>query len=439
MSSIQRAVTAKAGLSAADCWGVALQQVMSTLIAQLIQDRQLYPVFQPITNLDTDATVGFEALARGPAGSELEMPGALFAAAEPEGLIGELDRVCRERALSDAIAGGLGQDDLLFINVEPAWLEQDGALGELRETYLGRISLVIELTERALAARPSEVLATVRWLRERGWCIALDDVGADHRSLALMPFVAPEIIKLDRDVVQGNMPAADAARVVNAVAAEAERSGALILAEGIESSAHLTRARSMGATLGQGWLLGRPGPLRCNGPSSRSESGGVPRRPPATDIASTPFELIADSRRLRRGDKHLLLALSRQLEEEALRLGSEAVVLATFQSADFFTPTSRRRYERLAGSAALVGVLGVGLDSEPAPGVRGASLRADDPLRGEWDVIVVSPHFAGAFVARDLGDTGQDMERRFDFLVTYERPLVVAAAQTLLRSVIRSE
>ena len=49
--------------------------------------------------------------------------------------------------------------------------------------------------------------------------------------------------------------------MLNAVAAEAERSGALLLAEGIETEEHLARARAVGATLGQGWLFGRPGPL----------------------------------------------------------------------------------------------------------------------------------------------------------------------------------
>ena len=73
-------------------------------------------------------------------------------------------------------------------------------------------------------------------------------------------------------------------------------------------------------------------------------------------------------RRVRRGDKRLLLALSRQLEAEASALGGEAVVLATFQDADFFTPRSRDAYEALARSAALVGALGFGLGEEPAVG-----------------------------------------------------------------------
>jgi DICT domain-containing protein len=55
-----------------------------------------------------------------------------------------------------------------------------------------------------------------------------------------------------------------------------------------------------------------------------------------------------------------------------------------------------------------------------------------DPVRGEWDLAVVGPHFAGALVARDLGDSGPDLDRRFDYLLTYDRELVVDVASTLL-------
>ena len=65
--------------------------------------------------------------------------------------------------------------------------------------------------------------------------------------------------------------------------------------------------------------------------------------------------------------------------------------------------------------------------------VRGSSLKEDDPLTGEWSVAVLGPHFAAALVAVDLGDTGPEMERRFDFALTYDRDLVIEAASALMR------
>ena len=76
--------------------------------------------------------------------------------------------------------------------------------------------------------------------------------------------------------------------------------------------------------------------------------------------------------------------------------------------------------------------LGTGLGDEPAPGVHGTTFGADDPLRGEWNVIVVGPHRAAALVARDLGDDVPDQQRGFDFVLTHDRALVVEAARALL-------
>jgi DICT domain-containing protein len=80
----------------------------------------------------------------------------------------------------------------------------------------------------------------------------------------------------------------------------------------------------------------------------------------------------------------------------------------------------------------MVVVLGEGMPAEPVPGVRGADLRSDDPMLGEWAVVVVAPHFAAAFVARDLEDDGPDLERAFDYVLTYDRELVLDAARSVM-------
>jgi EAL domain-containing protein (putative c-di-GMP-specific phosphodiesterase class I) len=415
---------------------MAAQPQLVSSIESLIAQGGLRAVFQPIVELETGRTIGHEALARGPRGSSLENPTQLFAAAGAEGVYTKLDRACRGIALNRALAAGLGPSDLLFLNAEPAGLGPEGVLDPIEDDDFRRVSVVVELTERALASRPSEVLAVVRWLRERNCRIALDDVGVDRRSLALMPFLAPDVIKLDARLVQDGLPPLDAARLLNTVGAEAERSGSIILAEGIETPEQLRRARAIGATLGQGWLFGRP----TESPSAppRRAPAPIPSRSAAPSPGDTPFERIAPARGVRRVDKRLLLALSHQLEEEALGLRGNAVVLASFQDACFFSRQTRARYERLARNAGLVGALGTELPPRPATDIRGAALAPDDPLREEWDVIVVGPHFSGAFAARDLGDRGPDLERRYDFAVTYDRALVSEAAHTLLGRIVAS-
>jgi EAL domain-containing protein (putative c-di-GMP-specific phosphodiesterase class I) len=405
-------------------------------ISRLISSGAVRALYQPIVDLDSGETVAFEALARGPKGSRLEFPDKLFGEAARHGITGELDRLCRSTAIEGALEAGLTPPMSLFVNVEPSTLTSRDPILCHEEAMLDeQIRVVVEFTERDLSARPAEILGAIRWLRSRGCGIALDDVGADERSLALLPFLSPDVIKLDMSLVQQRDATLGAAHVINAAAAEVERSGAVLLAEGIETEEHLVRARAMGATLGQGWYFGRPRELGP-GDSEPPRSGGVLRRRVSSMREGTPFNLVADSRRVRRGDKRLLLALSRQLEAEAFGLGDEAVLLATFQEERFFTERSRDRYVEISERAAFVGALGVGLDPKPAPGVRGSDLAGNDPLRREWDVVVVGPHFAGAFVARDLGDEGPDADRRFDFFVTYDRTLVLEAARALMLKIV---
>ncbi|MCW2982611.1 MAG: diguanylate cyclase [Conexibacter sp.] len=388
-------------------------------------------LYQPIVDLASGETLAYEALARGPEGSPLHRPDRLFAAAAAAGRTVELDWVCRLAAVRGALDAGLGRDASLFVNGEPAAIgtpcppEHAGLWARAQQ----ELDLVLEITERAVTARPAELIHTIAEARAGGAGIALDDLGADVRSLALLPLVEPDIVKLDLRLVQ-DRPSTDQAAIVSAVAAERERTGAHVLAEGIETDEHLAIARTLGATLGQGWLWGRPAPLpRVEKPSR------VGRRTAAAPLlpGDTPFSVVAAERVVGEATKRLLLPMSHHLEERALRIGEGAVILSAFQDARHFTPATVRRYEALARRSSLVAAFGVGLSEEPVHGVRGAQLAADDALAGEWSVIVLGPHFAGALVARDLGDTGCPQgDRRFTFATAYDRGLVIAAARTLL-------
>lgn len=160
-------------------------------------------------------------------------------------------------------------------------------------------------------------MSTVASLRQSGVGIALDDGGTDPRSLALRPFLAPEVIKLDLRLVQEN-PSAQIAEIAHAVGAEAERAGTLVLAEGIETEAHRQTALSLGARYGQGWLFGRPAALGRREQSLTSPISRPVRKP---DQQGSPFEVVTQSRPVRRGNKRLLLALSLHIEAQAANLG----------------------------------------------------------------------------------------------------------------------
>ncbi|MGA5299130.1 sensor domain-containing phosphodiesterase [Nucisporomicrobium flavum] len=395
-------------------------------IHDVIDSRAITPVFQPLISLATGDLVGYEALSRGPAGTPWESPAALFAAARTAGRDSELDWVCRAAAYRAALAADLRT--ALFVNMEPAsWRtpcppDLAGVVDEAQR----HLHVVTEMTERALADDPSGLLAATTSCRAAGWGVALDDVGADPMSLALMPFVHPDVVKLDMSLLHAPTER-HTAEVVAAVGAYAEASGATILAEGVETVEHELTARTMGATVAQGWYYGRPAPLPATPPA---RTAPLPPVCAPAAASGTPYEIVAAHRPVVETTKSVLMPISHHIE--ALADGGQ-VLLACFQDARHFGPATARRFARIATASPFVAAFGVGLAAEPAPGVRGAGLQGDDPLRGEWNVIVVGPHRSVALVARDLGDTGPEAERRFSFAVTHNRDLVVAAARSLLQ------
>jgi EAL domain-containing protein (putative c-di-GMP-specific phosphodiesterase class I) len=392
----------------------------------------LTSVYQPIVHLDHGQPVAYEALVRGAAGASLRTPGELFGWARAHGRVGDLDWACRLSAVNGVLPRGLPSGTGLFINVEPTVVadEQSHLLDRLEGLALaGGGRLVVEVTERRLGEDIGALLRFTDEVRARGWALAIDDVGAEPASLALMPFLEPDVIKLDLELIQARTTT-DTARIVNAVMAQAQRSGALVLAEGIETPAHEELARSMGAHLGQGWLYGRPAPLPhppVAAPLPLIRLDG-PRRPPAA-----PWELVSGDASVRRARKPLLNAMSRHLERQIFAGDDATVLLGTFQHASYFSDLTARRYAELARSAFLVAAFGAGVSAEPTPGVRGQSLNDDDPLVDEWTVVVVSPHFAAALIAHDAGDLGAEADRRFDYVVTFDRGTVLSAASSLMR------
>ena len=406
----------------------------SSTIEHCLEQGLVRTVFQPIVHLDSGDVVAYEALSRGPAGP-LERPDQLFDAARRSGRLAELDELCRRTALLSAIESRIVTPQRLFINVEPEIVDV-GSLRELLEVARaarGDVDVVLEVTERALAARPAELLATVDRLRADGWKVALDDVGAEDMSLAFMELLRPEVVKLDLRLVQ-ERPTPDIARIMNDVNAYAERSGAVILAEGIETAEHVAIARSLGATVGQGWLLGRP----ASQPVDDAVEGTLhlPSVVSTERAHDSPFGCLPAGTTVRPAAKPLLIEVSKHLEREALRQGSTCVVLATFQAAHHFTAHTSLRYRMLAKSVAFVAAIGAGIPVAPVAGVRGATLAPTDPLRAEWDIVVLAPHFAAALLARDVSAEGvPDRRRVFDFALTYDRPAVVAAARVLMSRV----
>ncbi len=395
----------------------------------LLRDGGLHCVYQPFVDLDSGAVIAYEALLRGPAGTGWESPMTLLTAARAAGRLADLERASLQASLADAAQLSGGRAVTLFVNVEPSTLTQ--RLDVILDALAGRaahVQVVVEITERALAADLAGVLNAAERLRAVGCAIALDDVGVQPESLAFIPLLRPEVVKLDLMLLRTVKDPATV-KVAGAVRAYAEQSGAEVVAEGIETTDDLTRGLVLGATLGQGWLWGR-GERRLPPSTFRPERFNA--RALGAALHKAPYELIGGRNQVRLAPKHLLVPLSKTLELMAMQAAVPPVLFAAFEHAKFFRPSTARQFTELAARLPYVGALGVDMPTCPALGVRGTALSDADPLAREWTVVVLGAHTHAALLARDLGDTGPDPDRQFEFVVTYDRALVTAAAHSMI-------
>ena len=325
----------------------------------------LQPAFQPIVSLPEGAIVGFEALARWPSQHDLN-PMEVFAYATAAGTLDRLDQLCIDAAITAALTAQMTSSTLLAINAEPISVYVPRTLDAVLARGHDELTLMFELTERGLLAHPHALLAKVTALRADGFAIALDDVGAHPDSLALLDVISPDVIKLDLQLVQSR-PRREQARTLAAVLAHHERTGAVILAEGIENDEHLEQALALGASLGQGYKFGRPGPLSAQTPVPWSLPSRTPRPRPAS---GSPSDLLASDTPLRTARKETLTAFSRHIESQALNTVDPPMVLTALQQAQYFTTATRARYLDLARSSPLVAIFGQHLPSDLGGGPR---------------------------------------------------------------------
>jgi EAL domain-containing protein (putative c-di-GMP-specific phosphodiesterase class I) len=194
-------------------------------------------------------------------GSGFADAGELFAAAESVGRTVELDLACVATSIS-AFAR-LSLPGSLTLNLSPRTLEADDfsvhALVQLvRRQALDPARIVLELTEREAVEDMDRLVRAVEACRAAGMRIAADDVGAGNAGLRLLSQLRFDIVKIDLSLVQGGAVRATSQEVVRTLKDLADRWGALVIAEGVETPEQLEFVRSLGIRAGQGYLLGRP-------------------------------------------------------------------------------------------------------------------------------------------------------------------------------------
>jgi len=225
-------------------------------VQDVIDNDSLRMVFQPVVHLGSGTTVGVEALARFPTSTPPRRPDQWFAEATLAGLGTDLEITAIQSALQHFTALPAGA--YMALNVSPATIN-DPRLAESITPYAPRI--VLELTEHEAVDGYDALLAALNELRRSGVRLAVDDAGSGYAGLQHILRVQPDIIKLDLTLTR-NIHADPARRALaSALVTFADETGAAIIAEGIERAEELITLRNLRVGYGQGYHLGRPGPL----------------------------------------------------------------------------------------------------------------------------------------------------------------------------------
>ena len=215
----------------------------------------MWVAYQPLVQCAPQRLYGYEALLR-TSEPTIPHPGEFFRMAEQLDRVHELGRTIRA-----SVAGTIDQapsDVHLFVNLHPTDLLDDD-LYSLRAP-LSKVAprIVLEITERASIDRIKDVRDRVSRLKEMGFRVAVDDLGAGYAGLTSLAHLEPEVAKLDmsliRDIDQNNTKA----ELVRSLADVCGKLNMMVVAEGIETSAERDTVTDFGCDILQGFLLGKP-------------------------------------------------------------------------------------------------------------------------------------------------------------------------------------
>ena len=218
---------------------------------------QLYMVYQPVVRWSDRSIYGHETLVRSREPS-LPHPGAILDAAERLGRLFELSR--RIRQLAVAPLPDLPQGSLLLINLHPRDLldsqlyERDSALAQ----HADRV--ILEITERARLEDIGDPRPRVAALRELGFRVAIDDIGAGYSGLTSFATLAPDLLKIDMSLVRQVHTSPIKQRLVYALVALCRDLDIPLVAEGVEDTDERDALLELGLDLFQGYLFAKPGP-----------------------------------------------------------------------------------------------------------------------------------------------------------------------------------
>lgn len=236
----------------------------SEALNNIIANKQIRTVFQPIISLRDGYVLGHEALSRITCECEIKSPDMLFAAAGKYNRLWELELLCRTKALEAAYIFMIPPySKKLFINVNPHTMHDETFKRGFTKAFLAQYDIaphdvIFEITEQYVISDMNGFKSTINHYKSQEYQIAIDDAGAGYSGLNLISDVNPNYIKLDmkliRDVNKDSLKYA----LIKGMVEFSKVSRVLLIAEGIETYDELETLVNLGVQYGQGYFIQKP-------------------------------------------------------------------------------------------------------------------------------------------------------------------------------------
>lgn len=224
-------------------------------------DLTLFSAFQPIFSLSHMRAAGYEAVLRAHDGLDRSV--------SPLDVCGRAARLGDLLAL-DRLALGLHLENFSHMQCQREWLfihihataltdQWQGAalLSEMRRAGLAPQRVVLQVLEPR-EADLKKMAEGIRFFRQSGFLVALDDFGAGHSNIDRIWQLDPDIVKLDRNMVFQASQRPSIARILPGLVSLLHEAGKLVLVKGVESEQEALIAMECNADFVQGSYFSRP-------------------------------------------------------------------------------------------------------------------------------------------------------------------------------------
>jgi EAL domain-containing protein (putative c-di-GMP-specific phosphodiesterase class I) len=239
--------------------------VNDTLIKNILKERNIITLFQPVVSLRNKRIVGYEALSRGICSStgKIISPLDLFSMAREEECDIELDRLCRKTALKSFKTIPDYEKYILFLNLDTSILDRcctdttKSTKEFTDEVGLDYSSISLEIVESKIENN-QKLAKFVDNYRKLGYYVSLDDFGAMHSNMNRIILSKPDIIKIDMGLIRNVYDNYYQQSIITSIIDIARKTGALTLAEGLENMDDIMKSYELGIDLYQGFFFYRP-------------------------------------------------------------------------------------------------------------------------------------------------------------------------------------